>query len=417
MAGSPEQRPGRVAAPSLPARRDAHGGVAVTQTGAETRSARLKGFTLGEVQKMGAIAAEAGMFGGRKKEDQVTPAQAVMKILAGLEIDIPITQALSMIDVIDGQPAYRAKLMAAVIKRSGKYRYRVVEWTDERCEIEWLELVGGVSTPAGSGISWEHPGPNTSFDIDDAKRAGLVDKTGSNYVRYPKAMLFARALSQGAGAYCMDVMAAGYTSEELYEEPRPPETYEEYADKVNQRDPADDPDIIDVEELEPEAIARFQDEVSEAAPARDRTPADDDEPATGSAPPGVPSPAQELYQLVGAGRVEEDDQVNAAQVRQLRKLCDPLDHDGLSRVVAYATRDDGARATSTPANLTTQRFGELRHFFENEQPGDRAKLLAAVAKWEANNPPSGRPADAASSSPAGRPPAGDTDPDGQGRLA
>lgn len=412
--------PGPTTPEVLPATREqpAAVGVAVTATGAETRSARLKGFTLGELVKLGSIAAGANMYGGKRPEDRVTPEQATMKILAGLELDIPITQALGGIDIIDGNPSQRANLMAAVIKRSGKYRFKVETWTDEVCEISWKELLDG---------EWTEPGPPTKFDLDDAQRAGLIDKTGSNYKRYPRSMLFARALSAGARAYCGDLSIPSYTSEELLEEPRNPETYEEYAEKVNRPRAEDlnrvadehDDVVVDGEIVEdPPAAATAAQAGEPSAPG-----AAEPSPSEGSGPT-ADAPISSLLPIIGSNRLEGEQLIiTAAKVKHLRKIAEPLDSSGLGRVISWATRDDGAHHAKGPAALTETRYQELRHFFEHAQPDDVAELVATVQEWEASTgsstasdePASPAPAAAASDSPSDAVPP-DVHPD-QGRLA
>jgi hypothetical protein len=81
-------------------------------------------------------------------------------------------------------------LMAAKVKGSGKYDYRVLELDNNRCVIQFTqgrETIG-----------------KTTFTIEDAKRAELV-KPGSGWVKYPQAMLFARAISAGCRTYTPDV--------------------------------------------------------------------------------------------------------------------------------------------------------------------------------------------------------------------
>lgn len=398
--GTPE-RPGRVEV--LPARRDTTGGVAVTATGAESRSERLKGFTLGELVKLGELASSSQMFDGRDQAKRLTPEQASMKILAGLEVDIPVTQALAGIDIIDGLPAFRANLLAAMIKRSGKYRYRVVEWTDDRCEIEWREKVDG---------EWIEPGPNTEHDLEDAKREGLLDKRGQTWQRYPKAMNFARALSAGARAYCGDVLAAAYTPEDLVDVD--PSDYDEHSAKINQTGvyaPDDDPldgEVVASEtpaspptEAETPPPTAAEPEPTAAAAEERHWPSDAElkqqvkAEAAEKAKPRVEAkgrPTESLVDLVGSTDVSSFTVASAGiskvKLDHLRKIAKPLDSTGLGRVVAWATRNDGDLSTADPAKLSTPRYGELAHFLEHASPEDRALLAEKIVAWESSsNPP------------------------------
>ncbi|HRU95549.1 MAG TPA: hypothetical protein P5195_10000, partial [Anaerolineae bacterium] len=93
-----------------------------------------------------------------------------------------------------------ANLMGAAVKRSGRYNYRVLELTDEAAEIEFYE--------DGKAIG------RSRFTLDDAKKAGL--NTSDNWRKYPRNMLFARALSNGVKWYCPDVTGGpAYTPDEL----------------------------------------------------------------------------------------------------------------------------------------------------------------------------------------------------------
>jgi hypothetical protein len=94
-----------------------------------------------------------------------------------------------------------AGALATLVKTSGRYDYRIVEHTEERCTIRFLELSGDV---LGESV----------FTLDDARRAGLAGR--STWKQYPRNMLFARALSNGVAWFCPDVSAGRvYAPEEL----------------------------------------------------------------------------------------------------------------------------------------------------------------------------------------------------------
>lgn len=157
-----------------------------------------------EIMVLGKVLQMSGYF-----TDVRDQAQAVTKILYGRELGFSPIIAMSGIHIIEGKPALSANLLAATIKRSGKYNYRVKEWDDQHCVITFKEKVEG---------KWEDVG-DSSFSIEDAKRARVKfegAKGPSGWTKFPKAMLFARALSQGERAYCPDVSACTlYVPEEL----------------------------------------------------------------------------------------------------------------------------------------------------------------------------------------------------------
>jgi len=132
----------------------------------------------------------SGMF-----PDIQSEAAAATKIIIGRGLGLTDYDAMSGLHIIKGKAVLAANLMAAAIKRAGKYDYRAMV-TDDEARIEFRQR-----THDGK---WETIGI-TSFTMEDAKRAGLG---GDNWRRYPKAMLFARAISAGYKQHCPDALGA-----------------------------------------------------------------------------------------------------------------------------------------------------------------------------------------------------------------
>jgi len=152
---------------------------------------------LTEVMTLSKVAQESNHFGVKN------PAEAAVRIMYGQELGLTPIQSLMGVVVIQGKPTLAANTVAALIKRTGRYNYRVAKWDATACELEFTE--GG--KPLGP----------VSFSLDDARKAGLI-KQGGGWDKYPKAMLFARAVTQGARTYCPDVFLGGiYTPDELEE--------------------------------------------------------------------------------------------------------------------------------------------------------------------------------------------------------
>lgn len=150
---------------------------------------------LQEVMTFAQVAVRSGTFGLKNIEE------AAFRILYGRELGMSVFQSIMGIDIIQGRPGLKAGTVASLIQRSGRYEYRVTEWDHLKCVIEFYDggQVLGKST----------------FTIEDAKRAGVF-KDGSNWSKYPKAMLFARAITQGARAYCPSIFFGPiYATEEL----------------------------------------------------------------------------------------------------------------------------------------------------------------------------------------------------------
>lgn len=149
-----------------------------------------------DVMTLGNVLAQSGYFADARQA-----AQAVVKVLAGRELGFGPIASMTGIHIISGKPAIGANLMAMAVKRSGKYTYKVTVLTDEVCRLEFYER---------NGDKWEQLGPS-EFTRQDATKAGV-----KNLDRFPRNMLFARALSNGVRWYCPDALAmTAYTPEEL----------------------------------------------------------------------------------------------------------------------------------------------------------------------------------------------------------
>lgn len=152
-----------------------------------------------DVMTLGEILAGSGFF-----LDSRQAAQAVVKVLAGQEIGIGAIASMTGIHIIKGKPTYSANVMAAVIKNHPTYNYRVRILNNEKCSIEFYDgkTVEGIS----------------DFSVDDAKQAGLTTgNNGHSWKKYPRNMLFARCISNGAKWYCPDAFSgvSPYTPDEL----------------------------------------------------------------------------------------------------------------------------------------------------------------------------------------------------------
>ena len=155
--------------------------------------------SLADAIQIGRILAASRFF-----KDATNEQQAVAKILRGWELGIPPVAALENIAVIDGKTTLSAHLIAAKVAESSRYRLRVVNHTHEECVIRFEQKIEG---------NWDYLGVS-EFTIDDARRANLLHK--KNWQNYPKAMLYARAVVQGARWYCSSVFMGNiYIPEEL----------------------------------------------------------------------------------------------------------------------------------------------------------------------------------------------------------
>jgi hypothetical protein len=153
-----------------------------------------------EIRQRAALLLSSGMF-----SDAETVSQAVVKLEFGASLGINPAQAMSDIHFVKGRPHIGSTLLAAAVKRTGKYNYRVTRLDNEVCEIAFWELFAGEWTEVGT----------SSYEIADAKKAGIY-RDGSGWGKNPRNMLFARALSNGARWYAPDAIgSAVYTTEEV----------------------------------------------------------------------------------------------------------------------------------------------------------------------------------------------------------
>lgn len=145
------------------------------------------------MQRSAKAMAASGFFA-----DARDAAQAMVKVMAGAELGLPPFASMTGIHIIKGKPTLGANLLAALIKRSGRYGYRVTALDDSACRIVFYE--------GGEAIG------ESTFTVQDAQRAGV-----QNMGKYPRNMLFARAISNGARWHCPDVFSGApiYTAEEL----------------------------------------------------------------------------------------------------------------------------------------------------------------------------------------------------------
>lgn len=145
------------------------------------------------MQRVAVVLHESGYFGDVKSK-----AQAIIKVMAGAELGLPPFASMTGIHIIQGKPALGANVIATLVKNDPRYDYRVLEMTDAVCRIEFFE------NGASCGTS--------EFTAQDARKAGT-----KNMDKFPKNMLFARAMSNGAKWFTPGIFggAAVYTPEEL----------------------------------------------------------------------------------------------------------------------------------------------------------------------------------------------------------
>lgn len=150
-----------------------------------------------DLARIGKMMAVSGYF-----QDAREAAQAAVKVQAGMEMGFGPFTSMTGIHIIQGRPSVGANLMASAVKTNPRYDYRVREMTDQACRIEFFEIVNGKRESIGV----------SEFTLADGKKAGT-----KNLDKFPRNMLFARAMSNGIRWFCPDAFNGStvYTPEEL----------------------------------------------------------------------------------------------------------------------------------------------------------------------------------------------------------
>ena len=151
-----------------------------------TAFAMIQPDELDTMQRTASLLVASGYFTGRNEDRNTAIAQLATKILAGRELGYAPYTAVQGIHIIQGKPQISANLMAAAVKAHPRYDYRVLRMADTEVVIRFFEN--------GQAIG------DSSFSSEDAKRAGT-----QNIQKFPRNMLFARALSNGVRWFCPDV--------------------------------------------------------------------------------------------------------------------------------------------------------------------------------------------------------------------
>lgn len=147
-----------------------------------------------DIMDMSKMFVESGMF-----TDAKSVAQAFVKIQAGQEIGLAPFASMSGINVIMGKPTFGAGVIASSVKGNGKYDFKVLKLDDKECSIDFYQGKEKIG--------------NSTFTIEDAKKQGT-----KNMDKFPKNMLYARAMSNGQKWFCPDVFQmAVYVPEEMQE--------------------------------------------------------------------------------------------------------------------------------------------------------------------------------------------------------
>lgn len=160
--------------------------------------------------------ANAVVKAGMAPQGLDTPEKAMVAIMHGMEVGLTPMAALQSIAVVNGRPTIWGDGAIGLVRGSGK-----LEWIKERVDGDGDKMVA-ICEVKRKG----EPDIITGrFSVDDAKKAGLWNKTGRNgqptpWVTYPSRMLKMRARAFALRDGFADVLRGLGIAEEVQDTPR-----------------------------------------------------------------------------------------------------------------------------------------------------------------------------------------------------
>lgn len=185
-------------------------------------------LTVTDMKEMAQAALKSGYFATIANDSQ-----ALIKLQYAQDLGIPATAAMSGIYIVDGKPMIASALLAGLIKKSGRYDYRVVEKNANRCQIDFY--VG--EKKIGSEV----------YTAEMAERAGLSQR--NPWRKYPEQMLFARCISAGSKTHCPDTVLGGVYIRDEYDDGSVDAEIEINPDDKPQQQPSpeEQPEVVEAE--------------------------------------------------------------------------------------------------------------------------------------------------------------------------
>jgi hypothetical protein len=155
----------------------------------KTQPNSLIGMSISEMEEICLWAVKSGAF-----KDIKSISQAGMKIMAGKELGIPPMTALNAFHFIEGKVVPSSDVLASLIKRSGKYNYKILEHSKTVCTVEFWEFFDS---------QWQTMGVPISYTLEDAKTEKADEKM--TYKKWFDDMAFAACMRKGVRRYCADL--------------------------------------------------------------------------------------------------------------------------------------------------------------------------------------------------------------------
>lgn len=167
------------------------------------------------------------------KAYQKSPANVLIAMGFGQAMGLSPAESLYRITVINGKPSASAELIAANVRKAG-HRMRISK--DAKSQTATVEIVRADDPDFTFTSFW---------DMSRAKQADLADK--DNWVKYPLAMLTARAITECARDACPEALyGVVYTGEEMGA------NFTDEHGQILEYEPQVSDDVMDVQPYEPQ---------------------------------------------------------------------------------------------------------------------------------------------------------------------
>lgn len=180
------------------------------------------------------------------------PANVLVAIEYGQALGLAPMVAIQTIHVVDGKPTASAQLIGGLVRRAGHQ----------------LRIKGDATSATAVIVRSDDPEFNFSstWTIERATAAGLLNKAGSSWHKYPDAMLKARAITEVARDACPEVLnGVAYTAEELGADP------EITTAQPNWQKIQDEPKVMTIEQVQ-DLAAEYLEEIEDAEIVEDNRP-------------------------------------------------------------------------------------------------------------------------------------------------
>ena len=302
----------------------------------------------------------AGLLPASYKEK---PANILLAMQMADALGMPLAEVFTSINVIEGKPTMSADLIASRIRQAG-HKLRISRAVD----------ANGQPVVTATLIRRDDPGaPFTAvWDMARASRAGLAGK--GNWVKYPEAMLQARAITEVARQGASDVLhGVIYTPEEL-------------GGDGGTLPPVEMVDVATGEVLDGEIVE------DAPAPAPPITPGQRMQLGACLRDAGITSSAEGLgyYESVIGRAVKSTNDLTEAEAARI--IDDLTPQSSFPEPAAQETPATPA-TVAAPATAATESTAESVESVESTTPeaGSEPQALAPGEKWR---PKTARPADA-----------------------